>query len=58
MARLWIEIEVSPALADLANREAWRVGLGWREWIAREAQGLLEERAELVCWPTERERAE
>lgn len=58
MAPLQITIDVSPALADLASRQAWREGLHWREWIAREAERLLEERAEMVCWPAARERAD
>ncbi len=56
MPKLTLTIDVSPALADLASRQAWREGLGWREWIAREAERLLEERTALVCWPAGRER--
>ncbi len=56
MARILVWIDISPALADLASRQAWREGLGWRRWIEQEATRLLEERAELVCWPRERDR--
>ncbi len=56
MPKLTLQIEIFPALAELASRQAWREGLGWKAWIAREAERLLAERTELVCWPTERER--
>ena len=58
MPKLTLTIEISPALADLASREAWRQGLGWREWVGQEAERLLAERAEMVCWPAARERAD
>lgn len=56
MAHIKITIDISPALAELASRQAWREGLGWREWISREAERRLADLPERVCWPAERER--
>jgi hypothetical protein len=58
MATLTITIAISRDVADLASREAWRAGLHWREWLARECERLLEARVGSVCWPTKAEKRE
>ena len=62
MAPLQITINISPALADLASREAWRAKMHWNAWVQRWVQETVDraaaEQSELVCWPTARERRE
>ncbi len=42
MARMLVWVEVSPALADLANLEAWPAKLHWREWIQQWVQAQVD----------------